>query len=139
MKRQGFTLIELMIVVAIIGILAAIAIPKFAELINKSKEGAIKGQLSAIRSAINVYYTDNEGVYPMDTLEVLVPKYIKGIPSLQIAGHVAGANVAVLTSSTTTNDGGRWGYYNDQGLSNWGRFIVDCSHGDSKGAVWSTY
>ncbi|HOI42492.1 MAG TPA: prepilin-type N-terminal cleavage/methylation domain-containing protein, partial [Elusimicrobiales bacterium] len=63
-SKKGFTLIELMIVVAIIGILAAIAIPKFADLINKSKEGATKGALSSVRSAINVYYGDNEGWYP---------------------------------------------------------------------------
>ena len=56
MSKKGFTLIELMIVVAIIGILAAIAIPKFANLINKSKEGATKGALSTVRSAIQVYY-----------------------------------------------------------------------------------
>ncbi len=62
--KKGFTLIELMIVVAIIGILAAIAIPKFAELIRKSNEGASKGNLGAIRSALSIYYGDLEGTYP---------------------------------------------------------------------------
>ena len=53
-----------MIVVAIIGILAAIAIPKFADLIRKSQEGATKGSLGALRSALTIYYGDMEGVYP---------------------------------------------------------------------------
>jgi len=50
-NSKGFTLIELMIVVAIIGILSAIAIPKFADLIRKSNEGATKGnsELSAVQ------------------------------------------------------------------------------------------
>src|SRR6516162_6609630 len=65
---RGFTLIELMIVVAIIGILAAIAIPKFADLIRKSKEGATKGNLGAVRSALSIYYGDLEGNYPTDDL-----------------------------------------------------------------------
>ena len=62
--KKGFTLIELMIVVAIIGILAAIAIPKFADLIKKSKEGATKGSLGALRSALTIYYGEQEGYYP---------------------------------------------------------------------------
>ena len=60
-KKKGFTLIELMIVVAIIGILAAIAIPKFADLIRKSNEGATKGNLGSVRSALSIYFADNDG------------------------------------------------------------------------------
>src|SRR3954454_322818 len=63
-RSKGFTLIELMIVVAIIGILAAVAIPKFADLVTKSKEAAVKGTLGALRSAVSIYYGDLEGNYP---------------------------------------------------------------------------
>ena len=67
----GLTLIELMIVVAIIGILAAVALPKFAQLIEKSREAATKGNLGALRSAVFIYYGDHEGVQP-DTLDTSV-------------------------------------------------------------------
>src|SRR3989339_77117 len=85
-KSKGFTLIELMIVVAIIGILSAIAIPKFADLIRKSNEGATKGNLGAVRSAISIYYGEQEGVYPAAaaTLTAVLTmengKYIKEMP-----------------------------------------------------------
>ena len=60
MSFRGFTLIELMIVVAIIGILAGVAVPRYRDLVKRSKEGATKGNLGALRSALNIYYSDNE-------------------------------------------------------------------------------
>lgn len=64
LKFNGFTLIELMLVVAIISLLAAIAVPKFANMVVKAKEASIKGQLGTIRSALSIYYCDNEGNFP---------------------------------------------------------------------------
>jgi len=63
LKAEGFTLIELMIVVAIIGILAAIAIPKFSNMLEKSKEGSTKGSIGTIKAATEIYY-GNWGVWP---------------------------------------------------------------------------
>jgi type IV pilus assembly protein PilA len=57
-KREGFTLIELMIVVAIIGILAAIAIPNFIKFQLRSKAGESKVNLAAIRTAEESYFAE---------------------------------------------------------------------------------
>lgn len=132
-NKKGFTLIELMIVVAIIGILAAIAIPKFADLINKSKEGATKGALSSVRSAIQVYYGDNEGWFPADKLGCLTDnaKYISEVPVAKLPG--TGHADSRVVVSTFTHAGG-WTYANDPTVTaTWGNFAVNCSHEDIKG------
>jgi type II secretion system protein G len=58
-NRKGFTLIELLIVVVIIGILAAIAIPKFAATKDKAKLAALKSDLRNIETAEEAYFSDN--------------------------------------------------------------------------------
>lgn len=55
-KKSGFTLIELMIVVAIIGILAALAIPAFITYVRRSKAGEATTNLNAIFKAVSTYY-----------------------------------------------------------------------------------
>jgi type IV pilus assembly protein PilA len=67
-NRKGFTLIELLIVVVIIGILAAIAIPKFAATKDKAKLAAIKSDLRNIETAEEAYFSDNNEYADLATL-----------------------------------------------------------------------
>ena len=62
-NRKGFTLIELLIVVVIIGILAAIAIPKFANTKEKAYVAAMKSDLRNLATYEEQYAADNQGAY----------------------------------------------------------------------------
>ncbi len=136
---SGFTLIELMIVVAIIGILAAIAIPKFASLIRKSSEGASKGNLGSIRSALSIYYGDMEGQYPSDMASLTVAgKYLSAVPVAKAPNYHPDTST-ILQNVTTANDGGGWVYNNVTGDPNLGTVWVNCTHTDTKGSIWTTY
>jgi type IV pilus assembly protein PilA len=63
-QRQGFTLIELLIVVVIIGILAAIAIPKFANTKGKAVVAAMRSDLRNVASIQESYWVENRTYYP---------------------------------------------------------------------------
>lgn len=146
-KTEGFTLIELMIVVAIIGILAAIAIPQFASLVSKSQEGRTKANLGTIRSALSIYYGDTEGWYPANAagsnLTALTTggKYLQAVPNSDLpktpgnAGHGS-----VSTDVTAVDDLGGWSYDNGGvASSTWGKVVVNCSHNDLRGSRWTSY
>jgi prepilin-type N-terminal cleavage/methylation domain-containing protein len=146
-NAKGFTLIELMIVVAIIGILSAIAIPKFADLIRKSNEGATKGNLGAIRSAMSIYYGEIEGWYPVSNPAPILTmengKYLKEIPaSYEPPYHVKSA-VFEVNNGTENANAGSWAYMANRTPAAdekpWGDVWVNCTHTDSKAMVWSMY
>jgi prepilin-type N-terminal cleavage/methylation domain-containing protein len=150
---SGFTLLELMIVVALIGILSAIAIPIFRDTIAKSQEAQVKGNFGTLRSALSIYYADTEGSYPYDDLHSLIigGKYLRAIPPIRIPA-IGNVNPGHLVSSTVCatympicDDQGGWGYQSDPtnpalsaiyATPDWGTVLVNCIHRDSKGSIW---
>ena len=91
MNRKGFTLIELLIVVVIIGILAAIAIPKFANTKQKAIVASMKTDLKNLVTAQEAYFSDNNA-------------YAPAFGAVQAAGVVAfqatTGNVLVISNAT---------------------------------------
>ena len=80
MGQQGFTVIELLLVVIIIGILSAIAIPNFLASRQKSSLTAVKADVKNISTAIWAYHSD-QGLFPSN-LTGLSPDYMKAVPAM---------------------------------------------------------
>jgi general secretion pathway protein G len=81
MKRQddGFTLLELMVVMAIISVLATLAIPSFIQALKSAREAVLKEDLHVMRAAIDSYTMDKQKA-PQSLDDLIQDGYLKGIP-----------------------------------------------------------
>lgn len=82
---HGFTLLELMIVVTIIGILATLAVPSYQSSVVKAKEAALRQNLSTFRDVLDQHKAD-QGKYPPSLSALVSAGYLRGIPKDPFTG-----------------------------------------------------
>ena len=79
-SQKGFTLVELLVVVVIIGVLAAIAVPKFTGATDEAKIAKVKADLRTIASAVILYQAKNNGTIPDDVATLKAGGYLTNEP-----------------------------------------------------------
>lgn len=83
--RRGFTLIELMVVLAIVSLLVALAAPRYFQSVEMAKEASLKTSLKVMRDAIDQFAAD-KGRYPDALLELEAARYLRGVPEDPVTG-----------------------------------------------------
>lgn len=155
-SESGLTFIEWAIIVAVVGIIAALAFPYVQEMQEKSREAATKANIAAIKAAISIYYGDHEGIWPT-TLDVsdktpgygfgdylpIMPKVkvrYPADPSKSPAGNlVTYQSFTDEPSLAETNIPGMGWRYDGPLQSNTGRIWVNSSLTDLNGVSYTTY
>jgi prepilin-type N-terminal cleavage/methylation domain-containing protein len=103
-SKKGFTLIELLVVIAIIGILSAVVLASLSNARAKANDAKAKGQISSIRSAAELYYSDHGdygGTASTCTTGSMFPDTTSGIAALVTqANYPSGDTLACFSSNT---------------------------------------
>ncbi len=79
-RKAGFTLIELMVVMAIVALLLSIAAPRYFNHLDRAREAALRQTLATLRDAIDKYHGDT-GHYPQDLEELVARRYLARLPT----------------------------------------------------------
>ncbi|MCP4684505.1 MAG: prepilin-type N-terminal cleavage/methylation domain-containing protein [bacterium] len=116
--QRGFTLIEIVIIIVVLGILAAVAIPKYQDITGEAKEAACRASLGALRSGITIYYanaavTTGSATWPTLTqLETYGVVMAQGIPPnpYQTETNNQDSIVTGVTKGTPVGSRGGWAY-----------------------------
>ncbi len=103
--QKGFTLIELMIVIAIIGILAAIAIPSYQNYIKKAAYSEIPLAMSSIRTAVDTCYGIEKSLAACDTAASIGETLPTGLTGKALASIAITPNTAVVTATPNAYKG----------------------------------
>lgn len=138
LRNRGFSLVELVIVIVIIGVLAAIALPRFSKAAGGANDAAVASDLAVLRNAIELYGAEHEGNFPLQasfsaqlTGYTLVDRsattaansgalgpYLQSVPLVKVGGVTERVGTVTATSSTATptadGDGG-WLYNESTG------------------------
>jgi prepilin-type N-terminal cleavage/methylation domain-containing protein len=113
---RGFTLVELVIIIVVLGIIAAVAVPKYLDITSEAKESSCKASLGAFRSGISIWYAreaarGNTPTYPpIDSLREINVVMDRAIPENPYQTDAPDSIVTGATKGTTVGTRGGWAY-----------------------------
>ena len=87
-RQAGFTLIELIVVMAIVALLVSIAAPRYFQSVERAKENTLRTSLNVMREALDQFAAD-KGRYPDSLAELEDARYLRSVPSDPLTGSAA--------------------------------------------------
>lgn len=121
-RSRGFTVIELLVVLAALALLLSVAAPRYVQHVDRARDTALRHNLHGLRDAIDKFYSD-QGRYPKELNELVERRYLRAIPTDPVtqradtwvvvpprAGNAEGEGVADVRSGArdVAADGSRY-------------------------------